>query len=134
VFKALALRWYSKNIPSATIPTPNIAPSASPATAPELNPFSGEGTEGVDVVDCVSVAVARAGLWKGRRDVDCDERSEVRRLDVELLGPVLVLDGTLVLVLDVSGAAVAGRGGVGRGTVVAGRGDVGRSEGYTQSA
>ena len=42
---------------------------------------------------------------------------------------MLVSDGTLVLVLDVSGTAVAGRGGVGRGTVVAGCGGVGRSEG-----
>ena len=72
------------------------------------------------------MAVGRAGLWKGRRDVDCDARFEVRRLDVELLALVLVLDGTLVLVLDVSDTAVAGRGGVGRGAVVAGRGGVGR--------
>ena len=112
-------------------PTPNIAPSAAPATAPELKLFPGEGIEDVEVDDCVPVAVGEVLSWSPevRSDVDCDARSEVRRLDVELLDPVLVLDGTPTLVLDVADTAVAGRGGVGRGTVVAGCGGVGRSEG-----
>ena len=68
------------------------------------------------------------GLWspEGIGNIDCDARFEVRRLDVELLDRELVSDGRLTLVLDVSGTAVAGRGGVGRGAVLAGRGGVGR--------
>ena len=74
------------------------------------------------------MAVGEVRLWssEGRGNIDCDARFEVRRLDVELLDPVLVSDGRPSLVLDVSDTAVAGRGGVGRGAVVAGCGGVGR--------